>query len=148
MCWDCVSMSGRNKCWNELSSGGLRGKAGWILTQVSCHQISIVEILHAQSNNVDELLYDLHELHCSRVDLHKIKKDRGTLSNPALLPLFHNCGNRWSGRNKNKSLQIKQQYINAKQRLLIIYWLLKQENKSPKMTYLAAFSVYKPIIYS
>ena len=48
-----------------------------ILTQVSCHQIGIVEILHSQPNNVDKILYDLHELHCSRVDLGKIERKRG-----------------------------------------------------------------------
>lgn len=52
-------------------------KRGSILTQVSGHQISIMEILHAQSNNVNEILDDLHELHCSRVDLEKIKRTKG-----------------------------------------------------------------------
>lgn len=51
-------------------------KRGLILTQVPSHQIGIVEILHAQSNNVYEFLYDLHELHCSGIDLDKIKKMR------------------------------------------------------------------------
>lgn len=41
------------------------------LTQVPSHQISIVEILHSQSNDVDEFLYDLHELHRSGIDLHE-----------------------------------------------------------------------------
>lgn len=51
------------------------------LTQVPSHQIGIVEIFHAQSNDVDEFLYDLHELHCSRIDLDKKKKkDEKTLS--------------------------------------------------------------------
>lgn len=50
-------------------------KSGLNLTQVPSHQIGIVEILHAQSNDVDEFLYDLHELHCSGIDLDKIKKD-------------------------------------------------------------------------
>ncbi len=52
-------------------------KSGLILTQVSCHQIGIVEILHAQPDDVDEFLYDLHELHRSRIDLNEIKKTRG-----------------------------------------------------------------------
>ena len=30
------------------------------LTQVPSHQIGVVEILHSQSNDVDEFLYDLH----------------------------------------------------------------------------------------
>lgn len=54
-----------------------------ILTQVASHQIGAVEILHAKSNNVDEFLYDLHQFHCSGVDLDKIKRTRG------MLPLFH-----------------------------------------------------------
>lgn len=47
----------------------LRGQRGTILTQVPSHQVGIVEVLHSQSNNVDEFLYDLHELHRSRIDL-------------------------------------------------------------------------------
>ena len=30
------------------------------LTQVPRHQIGVVEILHSQSDDVDEFLYDLH----------------------------------------------------------------------------------------
>lgn len=51
-------------------------KSGLILTQVPSHQIGIVEILHAQSNDVDEFLYDLHELHRPGIDLDRIKKMR------------------------------------------------------------------------
>ena len=47
---------------------------GFLLTQVPSHQIGVVEILHAQSNDVDEFLYDLHELHCSRIDLDKMRE--------------------------------------------------------------------------
>ncbi len=53
-------------------------KSGLNLTQVPSHQIGIVEILHAQSNDVDEFLYDLHELHCSGIYLDKIKKKKDT----------------------------------------------------------------------
>ncbi len=55
-------------------------KSGLILTQVPSHQIGIVEILHAQSDDVDEFLYDLHELHRSGIDLDKIRKDEKTMS--------------------------------------------------------------------
>ena len=51
-------------------------ESGLILTQVPSHQIGIVEILHAQSDDVDEFLYDLHELHRSGIDLDKINKTR------------------------------------------------------------------------
>lgn len=42
-----------------------------LLTQVPGHQVGVVEILHAQSNDVDEFLDDLHELHRPGIDLHK-----------------------------------------------------------------------------
>lgn len=61
----------------KLNSAQWAGrKSGLILTQVPSHQIGIVEILHAQSDDVDEFLYDLHELHCTRIDLYKIKQMR------------------------------------------------------------------------
>lgn len=69
-------MSSRNKWQNELGAAGRGGKTGLILTQVPSHQIGIVEILHAQSDDVDEFLYDLHELHRPRIDLDRIKKMR------------------------------------------------------------------------
>lgn len=47
-----------------------------ILTQVPSHQIGIVEILHGQADDVDEFLYDLHELHRSGIDLEGIKEMR------------------------------------------------------------------------
>lgn len=66
------------------AAAGLGRKSGLILTQVPRHQIGIVEILHAQSDDVDEFLNDLHELHCSRIDLDKIKTDEKRHS------IFHN----------------------------------------------------------
>lgn len=45
------------------------GRQALILTQVPSHQVGIVEILHGQSHDVDEFLYDLHELHRSGIDL-------------------------------------------------------------------------------
>lgn len=48
-----------------------------VLTQVPGHQVGIVEILHSQSNDVDEILDDLHELHRPRIDLHKWEKEKG-----------------------------------------------------------------------
>lgn len=69
-------MSSRNKWQNELGAAGRGGKTGLILTQVPSHQIGIVEILHAQSDDVDEFLYDLHELHRPRIDLDGIRKMR------------------------------------------------------------------------
>lgn len=47
------------------------------LTQVPGHQVGIVEILHSQSNDVDKILDDLHELHCPRIDLDKGEKEQG-----------------------------------------------------------------------
>lgn len=69
-------MSSRNKWQNELAAAGWGGKTELILTQVPSHQIGIVEILHAQSDDVDEFLYDLHELHRPRIDLDRIRKMR------------------------------------------------------------------------
>lgn len=59
---------------------GLRwpGKCA-VLTQVPGHQVGVVEILHAQSNDVDEFLDDLHELHRPRIDLHKCKQRAKTI---------------------------------------------------------------------
>lgn len=48
-----------------------------VLTQVPGHQVGIVEILHSQSNDVDEILDDLHELHRPRIDLNKWEKEKG-----------------------------------------------------------------------
>lgn len=48
-----------------------------VLTQVPGHQVGVVEILHSQSNDVDEILDDLHELHRPRIDLDKWEKDPG-----------------------------------------------------------------------
>lgn len=48
-----------------------------VLTQVPGHQVGIVEILHSQSNDVDKILDDLHELHCPRIDLDKWEKENG-----------------------------------------------------------------------
>lgn len=58
------------------SEGGLciPGKCA-VLTQVPGHQVGVVEILHAQSDDVDEFFDDLHELHRPRIDLHK--RNRG-----------------------------------------------------------------------
>lgn len=66
----------------KTSSAAVSWEEKWAdsLTQVPSHQIGIVEILHAQSHDVDEFLYDLHELHCSRIDLDKIKKAKKTRS--------------------------------------------------------------------
>lgn len=50
------------------------------LTQVPSHQIGVVEILHAQSNDVDEFFYDLHELHSSGIDLDEINRRQDTVS--------------------------------------------------------------------
>lgn len=63
-------------CQAEINGKTRSGsKSGLSLTQVPGHQIGIVEILHAQSNDVNEFLYDLHELHSSRVDLNKINEN-------------------------------------------------------------------------
>lgn len=48
-----------------------------VLTQVPGHQVGIVEILHSQSNDVNKILDDLHELHRSRIDLDKWEKEKG-----------------------------------------------------------------------
>lgn len=48
-----------------------------LLTQVPGHQVGIVEILHAQSNDVDEFLDDLHELHRPRIYLNMGRKEMG-----------------------------------------------------------------------
>lgn len=69
MCLCRADMTLKRRLW-------ARRKSGLILTQVPSHQIGIVEVLHAQSNDVDEFLYDLHELHCSRIYLNMIKKTR------------------------------------------------------------------------
>lgn len=75
-------MSGRNKWQSECFGGGRRwrpqpGRKNWAgaLTQVPSHQIGIVEILHAQAHDMDEFLYDLHELHRSGIDLDRIRQE-------------------------------------------------------------------------
>lgn len=86
-------MSCRNKCCQQAQRLSAVRKSVSTLTQVTGHQIGIVEILHAQSDNVDELLYHLHELHCSGIDL-EVKKDKEEISQfqLSLPPQRWKCG--------------------------------------------------------
>lgn len=69
----------------KLTRGVSRTWAMWfpsrinclVLTQVPGHQVGIVEILHSQSNDVDKILDDLHELHRPGIDLDKWEKENG-----------------------------------------------------------------------
>lgn len=84
--WDYASESTEGKCV--------------VLTQVPGHQVGIVEILHAQSNDVDEFLNDLHELHGPRIDLHKGKQERAKTL--LMSHILRNTQNKWKLRNFNQ----------------------------------------------